>query len=86
MVKVYLGLEDLEEGSPFELRHQTHGKVVGGSPVEKKVRDLLKIVEYIDFSKRLNSNNSAFLDYIIKERQFVHSMENASTSDTTIYE
>ena len=68
---MFPGLEDLPEDSTFELHHQMEGRVCGGNAVEKRVRDLLKIVKYIDFSKKQNPNNSLFLDYIIKERQLV---------------
>ena len=86
VVKVYPGLEDLPPDSPFELRHMTTGKICGGAAVPKTFRDLLKVVEYLDFDKKTNPGDSSFMDYIHKERQFFLSMENASTEETTIYD
>ena len=82
--KVWPGLKELDEVG-LELKHQTGGSVVGGSPKMSVVKELIKITESIRFGQKDQgeSEYSAFKRHV---KDFVSAMENITTKETTIYD
>ena len=84
-VPIYPQLYELEEDSEYCLKHMKGGRICGGTPNNKKFRDLLKVVDSIDFYKK-TQGETPYSSYVNKVKQFFTSMENGSDDTTCIYE
>ena len=82
-VKVFPGLDEPEEG--VELKHQTRGRVCGGVPNMKNVKELVKLAEAVDFEKK-DRGETEFVSWMRREREFWEVMENVTTIETPIYD